>query len=189
MKSKSQLRKEFKKLRDTYTGEAAAIASEKICGAVLNSPDFKSAGCIFSYAPLGSEVDIRKVTAAAWTAGKTVAFPRVQGDTMQFYAVSDFNELRPGTFGVAEPAPTGSARIRLSPETEAAALILVPGLVFDRNKNRMGYGKGYYDRYFAGHTDCTLFGIAYSFQITDLLPAEAHDRQMDAVVTEHGIFL
>ena len=68
------------------------------------------------------------------------------------------------------------------------ALVLVPGVAFDRQGSRMGYGKGYYDRFFEGKTDCVKVGVAYELQVADQLPTEENDLPMEYLVTEKGVW-
>ena len=132
--------------------------------------------------------------------GKQVAFPRTEGNQIRFYPVGNLSDFREGRFHVMEPLGT-------EPLDEAALhaqvplLILVPGVVFDRSRNRMGYGKGFYDRYLAELTAMTrekvtndigsqviTIGIAYECQITEMIPTEATDIPMDYILTENGIW-
>lgn len=100
---------------------------------------------------------------------------------MNYFEVGDFSELEEGAFHVMEPQES-------RPADWEDALVLVPGVAFDRKKNRMGYGKGYYDRYFAGKTDCVRLGIAYELQVAEQLPTEENDLPMEYLVTEKSLW-
>lgn len=177
---KKELRRQFKEARDRmYSGQAAAL-SEMICGHVISSPAFVRAERVFAYYPLGNEVDVRDIVREAWRQGKQVAFPKVFGNEMSFFEIGDFQKLHPGTFGVMEPEET-------CPADWSTGLMLVPGVAFDRGGNRMGFGKGYYDRYLARHPGCICLGMAYELQVADRIPTEETDVPLHCLVTEKGI--
>ena len=93
-------------------------------------------------------------------------------------------EWRIGTYGIEEPILESETRI-----LKEKAVILMPGLVFDRKKHRIGYGGGYYDRYLAGHTEHITAALCYAFQIIEEnLPWEEHDILPDYIITEKEIF-
>ena len=160
--------------------EQALSLSAGICEIIKNSEYYKQARQIYAYCPLGNEADICPLIEEAWRSGKQVAFPKVFGKEMRYFEMRDFAQLAKGAFGVMEPPET-------IPADWPDALVLVPGVAFDRAKNRMGYGGGYYDRYFAEKESHILLGVAYAFQIAEYIPTEATDRRMDAVATERGI--
>lgn len=132
------------------------------------------------YSAIHSEVTTDMVASCALQAGKRVAYPRVAGEGLEFFEISSLGDLAPGSFGV--PEPTGGTRLSLT----VLDLIVVPGVVFDRDGHRLGYGRGYYDR--ALHkcrTDCKKVGFAYDFQVVDSLPlVEEHDRALSVLMTE-----
>ena len=99
---------------------------------------------------------------------------------MEFYEISDFSQLEEGCFHVMEPVESCG-------ESVVPELILIPGVVFDGQGNRAGYGKGFYDRYLTAHPECVRAGIAYRMQVTGQIPAEPQDVRMQYLVTEHGI--
>lgn len=114
--------------------------------------------------------------------GIPLAFPRTKGEAMEFYQVFSLDDFKPGAFGIFEPSAT-LCRAKLD-----KAVCLVPGSVFDRAGNRYGYGKGYYDRYFADHKMLLRVGIAYGTQVKETIPSEAYDIKMHMLATEDGIF-
>lgn len=180
--TKKEIREIYQSLRNQMAPGQVRSLSAGICEIIKNSEYYQNARRIYAYCPIGNEADIRPIISDAWKRGKKVAFPKVFGKEMRYFQVRDFSELRVGTFGVPEP-----------PEDILAdwpdALVLVPGVAFDRDGNRMGYGGGYYDRYFARKTSQILLGVACELQIAKSIPAEETDRRMDAVATETGIFL
>ncbi len=119
---------------------------------------------------------------------KKVFLPKVNGPVMDFYEVKDPKDLEAGYKGIREPSgKDGSLLYRGEPE-ETKSVCIVPGSVFDRTCGRMGYGKGYYDRFLGEHPGLFRIGVAFEAQISDtLIPREEHDVIMDLVVTEKRI--
>ena len=168
MTAKQQIRKKYKTLRNEMSNSEVREKSDQICKRIISIELFQNAEKILAYAPLGNEVDIRLVIEEGWKQNKHIAFPKVFGDTMKYFEISDFSELEEGTFHVMEPKED-------HPIDWSDALVLVPGVAFDRKKNRMGYGKGYYDRFFEGKSGCIELGVAYELQVAEQLPTEEND--------------
>lgn len=183
METKKQIRAEAKKRRDGIPEDQRAQTSEHICRNLIQLAEKIQAERYYVYAPLGSEADIWKTVQYLLDTGCRTAFPKVSGDDMYFIEVTDpRTQLVSGTFHVMEPEQGTAVDWQ-------DAVVIVPGLVFDRKGHRIGYGKGYYDRYLASHSYAMTVGAAYSSQIYgELLPAEEQDIQMQAVCTEKGIF-
>lgn len=181
MTAKQQIRKKYKTLRNEMSDSEVREKSAQICKNIISSELFQNAEKILAYAPLGNEVDIRPVIKEGWRQNKRIAFPNVFGDTMKYFEISDFSELEEGTFHVMEPKED-------HPVDWSDALVLVPGVAFDKKKNRMGYGKGYYDRFFEGKSGCVELGVAYELQIAEQLPVEENDLPMAYLVTEENLW-
>ena len=139
MMEKKEIRKQYKMLRNKMSEMEVKEKSDRICQNIISSNLFQQAERILAYAPLGNEVDIRPVIEEGWRQQKRIVFPKVFGDTMRYFEISSFSQLKEGTFHVMEPVET-------NPVDWEEALVFVPGVAFDRQGNRMGYGKGYYDR-------------------------------------------
>lgn len=180
MGEKRLTRQLLKKRRESLAPVQVQGLSEKICQNIRKQPWFLQAGTVCFYYPLGNEADLLPLAREALDAGKKVAFPRVEGNGMEFFYVNSLGEFREGSFHVMEP-------IGSEPITEPEALMLVPGVGFDAHGNRLGYGGGYYDRYFASHPKRVKVGAAYRFQLVELLEKGEHDVPMDGVVTEEGL--
>lgn len=178
--SKRQLRTAAKQKRDALSQKEITRWSGEICRILEKQTFFKESGIICFYYPLGSEVDLLPLAQKAVDLGKQAAFPRVKGSEMKFYRVSDLEGFAEGAFHVMEPV--GGEAI-----DSEEALVLVPGLIFDEYGNRMGYGKGYYDRYFAKYPGCRKIGVCYRMQVVTNIPCGEYDIPMEAVVTEYGI--
>lgn len=180
METKAQIRKHYKSKREQLTEAEVASASEKICSVILGCDIYETAESIGFYYPLGNEVRLNELVKRAWQDGKKTFFPKVQGEDMEFYKITDFSQLKEGCFHVMEPMDIASSK-------EEPELVFVPGVVFDEEGNRAGYGKGYYDRYFAKHSHSVRVGVAYEMQLANSLPAEPQDIQMQYLATEKGI--
>ena len=181
MMEKKEIRKKYKMLRNKMSEMEVKEKSDRICQNIISSNLFQQAEKMLVYAPLGNEVDICPVMEEGWRQQKRIAFPKVFGETMRYFEISSFSQLEEGTFHVMEPVET-------NPIDWEEALVLVPGVAFDRQGSRMGYGKGYYDRFFEGKTDCVKVGVAYELQVADQLPTEENDLPMEYLVTEKGVW-
>jgi 5-formyltetrahydrofolate cyclo-ligase len=151
-------------------------SSRRVQESVIKSKEFRSANVIGAYFATRSEVRTNLIVAQAKKLKKKVMLPRTEGDTIKFYEMTD--KLAVGRFGIMEPLP-------LSPAGEMD-LVIVPGVAFDRRGYRVGYGKGYYDRFLSGSKAFSL-GLSYDLQVVDILPHGAHDQKLDALATESGI--
>src|SRR5690606_8126144 len=142
-----------------------------------NCKEFKSARTGGAYYAFRSEVRTDLIIERARSLGKKVALPRVEGENLAFYELSSDNRLGTGRFGIMEPLP-------YSPVNNID-LLVVPGGAFDKQGYRLGYGKGYYDRYLEKNkkTISLCVGLAYSFQLLDCLPLREHDIRLDAIAT------
>ncbi len=182
MTEKQVLRKKLKACRDTLLPRERELKSARICDALKAHPLCAAAAAVYCYAPLGSEADIRPFVDWLWASGRRVAFPRVVGDgVMEFFEVRGWQDLCEGAFHVMEPPDEGSA-----PVNWEGALVLVPLVGFAGDGTRCGYGKGYYDRYFAKHPNLVRMGAAFSCQRCEELRAVCgrHDERLDYVQTE-----
>lgn len=176
---KKSVREEMLARRKCLAAASSLSLSLRVQERLLATPQFAAAGALALYCAIQNEVFTEAVFAAARRSGKTVAYPRVSGEGLEFVEVFDRCELGRGAFGILEP--TGSRRLPL----KALDLVVVPGVAFDLTGHRLGYGKGYYDRVLH---DCgergVLAGFCFEFQLVEALPAEAHDVRMDMVITE-----
>lgn len=148
----------------------------------LDSSAYRQAGSIGLYSPVMNEVQTELVARRCLADAKRLAYPRVAGTALQFVEVFGAAQLAPGAFGILEPTGEGSI-----PFNELD-LLVVPGVAFDLSGNRLGYGKGYYDR----TLDSCLpglerVGFAYEFQLVEQLPAADHDCRLTQLVTEQRI--
>ncbi|WP_091587195.1 5-formyltetrahydrofolate cyclo-ligase [Alteribacillus bidgolensis] len=131
-----------------------------------------------------NEVETRPIIEKGWEQGKIMAVPKVNPKrrTLDFYEINSFNETREDFAGILEPDPSLT---RLIIKT-SFDLIIVPGLAFDKQKFRIGFGGGYYDRFLEG-LNVTTCSLVLDFQLFDYVPSEGHDIPLTALITETGI--
>ena len=108
--------------------------------------------------------------------GKRLAVPKVYGEEMKFLWLEDLEAVAPGAYGIPEPIADGPVA------DDPAALVLMPGLAFDRQGGRMGYGGGFYDKYLSQHPGHPTIALCYGFQLLDHVEMEPHDIPVDAVL-------
>lgn len=185
---KGRLRAECLRRRDRLPGSVRVARSLLIAGWLRQSEWYGLADHVLTYISVRSEVDTRPIAEMVWRDGKRLWAPKVHRDegTMDFFEVKQWGDLVPGPWGIGEPAgrhPSFFASV--SPEWRA--LLLVPGVAFDRRGYRIGYGGGYYDRFLRQAAPQFLsIGLAYESQLIRWVPAEPHDWPVDGVLTERG---
>lgn len=155
-----------------------------ITARLLALEGYRDARVVAAYASFRAEFDTAALVATALAAGKRLALPRVAAgrERLEFRFIEDpARDLAPGTWDIPEPGP----HCEQLQEDAAVDLVLAPGVAFTRSGDRLGYGRGYYDRFIAGLPGKPLLVAAgYSMQIVDWLPREDHDRRVDVLVTE-----
>lgn len=157
--------------------------SETICVVVTAMPEFRAAEAVLVYMDCKGEVSTRPLIEEAWRLGKKVAAPKVEGEEMRYYYISSYNDVEDGYFHVPEPK---TDRPVAGAEAETA-LLIVPGVGFDLERNRCGYGKGFYDRYLAAHPNHVTVALAFDFQIVDEVPTRPEDIRPMVLVTESRV--
>ena len=188
---KKTIRTTYLKKRDAMDFEKRRAASEKIAEWLFANKRFKAAQTVFVYASYKSEVETMKIIQRSLQLGKRVAAPKVHGDEMFFYEIKSWEELFPGYQGILEPQNEGKAPVMPAD----GDVMLVPGAVFDHQGGRIGYGKGYYDRYW-NRLESTYgkkpycMGLAFACQISPKkLPLEEHDKKIDCILTERRVIM
>lgn len=166
--------------RSGLTSEQWQVASLLAQQRMLELVPFQRAERVALYAPLQNEIDTALLFAAARAAGKRVYYPLVCGELLAFHEVMDLEQLSQGSFGILEPCPVTAAQ-----EQPGFDLMVVPGVAFDLRGHRVGFGKGYYDRYLANLQQLpVLVGLCHDFQVCPEVPAEGHDFRMHYLVSE-----
>ncbi len=212
-KIKAKIRREILQKREAMPKELRKAYSRQITEKVLASEYYRQAKTILIYVSFRSEVETMPLIRRALEDGKEVCLPRVmpsayQAKTgeMEFYRVTDagdLDNLEISRWGIPEPPALEERRFIPEENAEEIAeknagentrdningqiLMIMPGAAFDRRCNRIGYAGGFYDRYLERFPGCETMALAFSLQITEEIPAEAHDRKPSCIITESGI--
>lgn len=180
---KQEIRKSLLAIRESLSEKEAQKKSQRICKQLLEMSCFEYAKWIYGYMAIRKEVDICPFLQHHLEHGKKIALPRVNKDTMEFYQIASFDDLEEGSFHILEPKEE-------CPKAEGGGFMLVPGVAFDREGGRIGYGKGFYDRYFSTHNQVLeKIGIAYKFQVVDKIPVTAEDIRLDGLVYDGDLWM
>ncbi len=168
----------MRELKRAVTPEEKLRRSETVMRGVEASPEFQLARVVLLYWSMADEVQTHAFV-ERWYKEKTLLLPCVDGDDLRLRQYTGPECMVAGEqFGIGEP--TGEEWTDL----DAVELIVVPGVAFDRQNNRMGRGRGFYDRLLKSTPNAVKVGVAYDFQILDSIPVEPHDVKMDRVITE-----
>ena len=178
---KMELRHKYRSLRQAMPPEIKAQKDEAIATQVRRLWQYQRNSVLLIYVSTSIEVDTFRIIRQAIEDGKRVAVPRCVPDTrnMEFYYIRSTDELKPGTFGVLEPEANPE---NLYKESEGG-LCIVPAFSYDWRGFRLGYGKGYYDR-FLSRFEGNMVGICYSECVQRSLPHGRFDRPVELLVTE-----
>ena len=154
--------------------------SKQLTDVFLNLPEYSEAQILFAYISFNQEVRTFDIIKDAASKGKRVAVPRVEGDHLSFRFIDSPDECAQGSLGIQEPGPDNESADLAS----GRILMLMPGLAFDASGNRVGYGKGLYDRYLADHEETRFRRIAlcYDFQLIDAIEADAFDLKAHKII-------
>lgn len=178
---KRDLRSKYHRQRDEVKAIERDEMSREITERLLSSSVYKNSKSIFCYCSMGSEVNTYGILKAALKDGKKVAVPKVLSDEgiMAAIKIANLNSLKPGRYNILEPVS--------NEEATDVDLAIVPGLIFNKKGYRVGYGKGFYDRYLKGKNLLSI-GICFEFQITDLDFQNEFDIPVNYIFTEKSIY-
>ena len=175
---KKALRAEIRAKKRALTEEQIDRASARLCEMMAEHPAYKTAKSLYGYLSYNQEVRTRAILEQAQKDGKRVAVPKVFGDTMKFLWLDDLDAVSLGYCNIPEPSADG-------PEADdETALVLMPGLAFDPEGHRCGYGGGFYDRYLEQHPDHPTLAMCYGFQMFEHLDTDPHDIPVDYVLSQ-----
>ncbi|MDD2955110.1 MAG: 5-formyltetrahydrofolate cyclo-ligase [Oscillospiraceae bacterium] len=179
---KNQLRQKHKGLRRAMTPEEKKTQDDEIRRRVQSLYQYREAPLLLCFVSTDIEVDTKELIREALKEGKRVAVPYCVAGTrhMEFYEIRSLEDLEPRTFGVLEPVPE---KCRKLSEFPRSSVCIVPGLAFDRMGYRLGYGKGYYDRFLKDYPG-TKVGVVYGGCMEYRLPHGRFDVCVDLLVTE-----
>ena len=161
--------------------------SSVACDKLVSLKEFQDARTVMIYLPMSQELDTSAIAAAAWESGKTVLAPKVDWDAGHMVAM-EITSLVAGlslsTKGPVIREPQGDKAHPL----DQIDMVVVPALAFDASGNRLGRGKGFYDRFLAQPgMKAFACGIGFAEQLVDQVPTDANDRPVDAVATDDGV--
>lgn len=182
---KAEERKKYMYLRDTLSKDERRKKSEQICETLYGLEEYCQAADVFCYVSFRSEVETIKLIDKILLDQKHLYVPRVFGREMCFFEIHSRADLISGNFGILEPVLRQGIEEALPSED---SLMILPGVAFDTEGRRLGYGGGYYDRYLEHVSGCKRIGLAYERQIADVLPQEVSDIAADMVITEKQVY-
>lgn len=178
---KNKLRIKVKERRKKLGNEEECSMNEMIFKKISQLPFWISSPAVYLYIDCRHEAGTRKLIEFFWKQKIRVAVPRVVLKDLEFYYISSFEDLEPGSMGIMEP------KKNCEKAEDSKAPVIVPGLAFDAMGFRTGYGGGYYDRFFEKEPEHYRIGIAFDFQVTGNVPREAFDQKVHTLVTPHFV--
>ena len=171
---KQEIRKAIRAEKKRIGKEELLQMSLPVTEKIEANEHYLNANIVMLYHPLWDEVDVRPLFDRALTVGKRVILPTVKGDDIIPVEITSETEWVVGDFDILEPVA--------KPYNGPIDLIVVPGVAFDNNRNRLGRGKGYYDRFLVKHPNTYRLGVCFKFQIVPEVPTEPFDFPMDEVI-------
>ena len=178
MLDKKALRREIGAKKRAMSAEEIEQASARLAEKFFQTELYRQAKAIYGYLSYNQEVCTEQILRRAQADGKRVAVPKVYGEEMRFLWLNDLKQVAPGAYGIPEPVADEPVAM------DETALVLMPGLAFDPEGHRLGYGGGFYDRYLADQPNHPFVALCYRFQLLDHLETEAHDVPVDLVVCD-----
>ena len=176
MDKKNTLRKKMVAFRAQLVSAEKKEWDQVICQRIYQLIKDKEANVVHTFLPMEEEIDIFPLIKQLLSEGITIAAPEALSKRrLRNWILHDINELQDGIYGTQFPANSEEY-------TGDYDLIIVPGLAFDKERYRLGYGAGYYDTFLAKHPEAFTVGIAYPFQMLEEVPTEAHDVRLDSVI-------
>ncbi len=171
---KAKIRRRIRNKKNILSDMEKAQSSQLVFEKIESLPEFINAKSVLLYWSLPDELPTHNFI-VKWSTKKQMLLPMVKGDKMLIKPFTTAEELRKSDMGIWEPDAQKEYMRQID-------LVIVPGIAFDKNKNRLGRGKGYYDRYF-NNKSITKIGICYDFQLLEVIPTEPFDVRMDKVIT------
>jgi len=186
--SKQSIRNRYLGCRNSLSVSERTQKSRKIWEYLKQEPAYQDAQAVLVYMDYRSEVmTTGLVLELLADSSKRVFAPKVEGMDIRFYEISSMEDLKAGYQGIREPDDNWEKLFTLQMMTQLDSLILIPGAVFDRQRGRMGYGKGFYDRFLADYIGLRSAALAFECQIAKKVPMEEHDIRPEIIVTENGV--
>lgn len=173
---KAALRREIREKKRAMTAEQIEKASRELGELFAQTEQYKNAKTIYGYLPYNQEVRTVPILERALQDGKRVAVPKVYGEEMRFIYLTDLSDVETGYAGIPEPVADGPVA------DDTTALVLMPGLAFDPQGHRIGYGGGFYDRFLSREPNHPTVALCYAFQVLPALETEEFDIPVDCVL-------
>lgn len=187
MVTKRELRKQIFQRRDRLSGEEIREYSRQIARRLYGLPEYRESRVIMFFLSFRSEVDTRSMVEESLARGKEVLVPKALPDSRELIAsrLLDCREdLAPGAYGIPEPKESALRVV----DPLQIDLLIVPGVAFSEDGRRLGYGGGYYDRFFGRlRPEVPLLALAFELQIVPEVPVQPWDRPVDLIVTEKRV--
>ena len=169
---RSMIRQRKRAMTETEILEKSRLLMELFCA----SDAYRDADAVYGYLPYNQEVRTTPMLQKALDDGKRVAVPKIFGDEMKFIWLEDLNRVAPGYSKIPEPLEDGPIA------DDPTALVLMPGMAFDPQGHRIGYGGGFYDRFLEQEPEHPTLALCYDFQMLPHLDTEEHDIPVDTVI-------
>lgn len=189
MKSEAKFSVDKKELRSYIKIKRKSVENKAekdslVAQNLLSLDEIKKADTVLCYISLDDEICTDEIVHVLLDSGKSVGAPYCvdNNGNMDFYYITDFEDLRIQSFGVREPVIEKCKKVTSFDNT----IIILPGLCFDLNGNRLGYGKGYYDRFLQIHSLISV-GLCYNSLIVKKVPTDMYDKKADIIVTENDV--
>ena len=174
---KTELRRRIREKKRAMTPEEIEERSRELGRKFAATEAYRKAKTVYGYMPYNQEVRTAAILRQAQRDGKRVAVPKVFGDEMKFLWLDDLSAVAPGAYNIPEPIADG-------PEADdETALVLMPGLAFDPEGHRCGYGGGFYDKYLAAHPKHVTLALCYDFQMFAHLDVDDYDIPVQYVLS------
>ncbi len=169
---RQKIREQKKQLSDDYIVKT----SRRLAEMFLETRYYKDAKTVYGYLSYNQEVRTVPILEQALRDGKRVAVPKVYGDTMRFIYLDDLSAVENSSMNIPEPVADEPVA------EDETALVLMPGVAFDRKGNRMGYGGGFYDKFLNNEPNHPTVALCYEFQMVEELPTDDYDIPVDCVL-------
>ena len=174
METKKEIRKQYLNIRKEVN--ESKIKDKIITEKVINNFHIKDSKTILIYVSYNNEVNTLDLI-NHFLKNKKVAVPKIEKDNMKFYYINSFDDLEKGKYGILEPMTKKEVK------DFTKSVCITPGVCFSKDRYRIGYGKGYYDRFFSNHSIYSI-GLCYKECIVKKIPTDKYDKQVDEIITD-----
>ncbi len=183
--SKDQIRREILRIRNSLSENEMVVNSNIISNMVISTKEYKKSSSIGIYFPIGSEVNTIEIIKHSLATKRIIGLPRIiDSNKILFFKIieNSFEDIKmtKGKYGILENSMSDFIITKMD-------LLIVPGIAFDLQGNRIGYGKGYYDRFLSKLKANNIMALAFENQIIDKVPKTQNDIPVNVIVTEKRI--